>query len=93
MSEQYTKADLVAEIAEKHDITKVKAAEIVDQALETIVKRAKKGRVSLFGFGTFETRKRAARKGRNPKTGEELKISASKSLAFKPAKAVKDALN
>jgi nucleoid DNA-binding protein len=93
MSETYSKAELVAEIAEKFDVTKVKAGEILDFAFDNIVKKAKKGaRVSLHGFGTFGVRKRAARKGRNPKTGEEIKVKASKTLGFKPAKGVKDAL-
>lgn len=93
MSETYTKAELVAEVAEKFELSKVKAAEILDHSFESIVKKAKKGvRVSLHGFGTFDVRKRSARKGRNPKTGEEIKVKASKTLGFKPAKAVKDAL-
>ena len=50
-------------------------------------------RVSLSGFGTFERRERAARTGRNPQTGEELQVAASKAPAFKPAKAFKDAVN
>lgn len=93
MSETYSKAELVAEIADKFELTKVKAAEIVDFAFDSIVKKAKKGaRVSFHGFGIFGVRKRAARKGRNPKTGEEIKVKASKTLGFKPAKSVKDAL-
>lgn len=92
MSEIYTKANLVADVAKKFELTKVLAAEIVDFALESVVKKSKKGKVSLHGFGTFAVRKRAARAGRNPKTGEPLKIKASKSLGFKQAASVKKGL-
>lgn len=92
MTDVYSKADLQADLAEKFDLSKVKAGEMIDFLTDTIVKKSKKGDVRLFGFGTFSVRKRAARTGRNPKTGEELKVKPSKTLAFKPGKAVKDAL-
>ena len=75
------------------ETTKKSAEEAVKAVLENIAKGVKKdGSVQLLGFGTFEVRHRAARMGRNPKTGEALKIKASKSVGFKPSKALKDSL-
>ncbi len=88
------KVELVEAMAEKTGMSK-KDAEAALKAFTGIVQNElKKGeKVSLVGFGTFEVAKRAARKGRNPQTGEEMKINASKSPKFKAGKAFKDALN
>ena len=84
------KADLVSALAEKTGATK-KAA---DALTETITDALKKGeKITLVGFGSFEVKKRAARKGRNPQTGEEIKIAASKAPVFKAGKSLKDAVN
>jgi len=88
------KADFVASLAEKAELSKADAGRALDAMVETIGKALKKGdTVTLVGFGTFSVRKRAARKGRNPQTGAEIKIKASKSPAFKAGKALKDAIN
>ena len=88
------KGELVNAISEKTQVSK-KAAEVSLNALtEIIAEELKKGgKVQLVGFGNFETRKRAARKGRNPQTKEEIKIPASIAPAFKPGKALKDLIN
>ena len=88
------KVELVEAMAEKTGMSK-KDAEAALKAFTGIIQNElKKGeKVSLVGFGTFEVAKRAARKGRNPQTGEEMKISASKSPKFKAGEAFKDALN
>lgn len=88
------KGELVNAISEKTKVSK-KSAEISLNALtEIITEELKKGgKIQLVGFGTFETRKRAARKGRNPQTKEEIKIPASIAPAFKPGKALKDLIN
>jgi DNA-binding protein HU-beta len=78
------KNDLVERLAEEHELTKAFARELVDTKGEE---------VSLFGFGRFKVAERAARKGRNPRTGEAVKISASKSLKFTPARVLKAGLN
>jgi len=76
-----------------NDTTKKAAEEAVAAVLESIAKGIKKdGNVQLIGFGTFEVRKRAARKGINPKTKEPIKIKASKTVAFKPSSAMKGSL-
>ena len=88
------KANLIEKIQEENDFTKVQAERIVDRVFDTIVEQVKKGEtVSVAGFGIFEAKKRAGRMGRNPKTGETIKISASTSPKFRPAKAFKDAVN
>lgn len=88
------KAELIDAIAESADLSKASAARALDSALDTITKALKKGdSVTLVGFGTFSVRKRAARTGRNPRTGESIKIKASKVPGFKSGKALKDALN
>lgn len=75
------------------DTSKKAAEEAVKAVLETIAKGVKKdGSVQLIGFGTFEVRKRSARTGRNPKTGETIKIKASKTVGFKPSSALKGSL-
>ena len=88
------KAELVAAVAAKTGDTKKAAEASVDAFVSAVKESLKKGeKVQLVGFGSFEVRKRAARKGRNPQTGEEIKISASKSPVFKPGKAFKDLVN
>lgn len=88
------KSELVDAVAESADLSKASAARAVDAMVDAITKTLKKGdSVALLGFGTFLVRERAARSGRNPRTGETIKISASKVPAFKPGKALKDALN
>ena len=88
------KADLVAAIAAKTGESK-KASEALVNAFTEVVADALKGgdKVQLVGFGSFEVRKRAARKGRNPQTKEEIKIPASKAPVFKAGKALKDLVN
>ena len=87
------KSDFVAAVAEATELTKADAGRAVDAFIDTVTKALKKGEtVTLVGFGTFSVRKRAARQGRNPQTGETIKIKASKSPAFKAGKGLKDAL-
>ena len=88
------KAELIAKISEESKLTK-KAAETALDAFVTSVEEALKNgeKVQLVGFGSFEVRKRAARKGRNPQTKEEIKIPASKAPVFKAGKALKDLVN
>ena len=88
------KSDLVAAIAAKTGATK-KDAEATLNAFVNVVSEtlAKGDKVQLVGFGSFEVRKRAARKGRNPQTKEEIKIPASKAPVFKAGKALKDLVN
>jgi len=89
-----TKADLIHAVSEHgNGMTKKGAAELVDSLFETIGKSIKKeGRFSYPGFGTWTVRSRKARKGRNPQTGAEIKIKASKTVGFKPAKELKGGL-
>jgi DNA-binding protein HU-beta len=94
MERSVTKNDLVERLAEEHELTKVFARELVDSIFDMITDAAQKGEeVSLFGFGRFKVAERAARKGRNPQTGETVKIAASKNLKFTPARALKAGLN
>ncbi|GAB4173459.1 MAG: HU family DNA-binding protein [Wenzhouxiangellaceae bacterium] len=87
------KSEFIDSVAKKSGLTKADATRALDAMIETISKALKKGdTVSLVGFGTFSVKKRAARTGRNPATGETIKIKASKSPAFKPGKAFKDAI-
>ncbi|ARI77246.1 MULTISPECIES: HU family DNA-binding protein [Halobacillus] len=87
------KTDLINAVSEKTDLSKKDATQAVDSVFESIMDSLKDGeKVQLIGFGNFEVRERAARKGRNPQTGEEIEISASKVPAFKPGKALKDAV-
>ena len=86
-----TKPELVEAVAKATKMSKKGAACAIDATFDAITKTLKKGgSVALIGFGTFEVRKRKARTGRNPQTGEALKIKASKVPAFKPGKALKD---
>lgn len=88
------KTDLVSAVAKQAGISNSSAKQAVDAVIETIGDALKKGdSVQLIGFGTFDVQKRAARKGRNPLTGEEIKIKASKSPRFKAGKALKDKVN
>ena len=88
------KAELVAAVAAKTGDTKKNAEEVVNAFVDVVTASLKKGeKVQLVGFGSFEVKKRAARKGRNPQTGEEIKIPASKAPAFKAGKALKDTVN
>ena len=88
------KADLVAKVAEKSGVTK-KDAEKAVAGIFAAVQEAlvADDKVQVLGFGTFEVKERAARTGRNPQTGEELQIAASKNPSFKPGKALKEAVN
>jgi DNA-binding protein HU-beta len=88
------KADFIAAVADAAELSKADAGRAVDAMVETVTKALKKNdTVTLVGFGTFSIRKRAARTGRNPRTGETIKIKASKNPAFKAGKALKDAVN
>jgi len=88
------KSDLIDAIADTAGLSKADAGRALDALVKTVTKTLKKGgTVSLVGFGTFAVRKRAARTGRNPRTGETIKIKASKNPAFKAGKALKDAVN
>lgn len=88
------KSDLVAAIAEKAEMSK-KDAEKALKAFEEVVTEelTNNGKVQLVGFGTFDVAERAARTGRNPQTGAEMPIPASKAPRFKAGKALKDAIN
>lgn len=87
------KTDLINEVAETAEISKKDAIKAVDAVFDAIQNTLAKGdKVQLIGFGNFEVRERSARKGRNPQTGEEIEIGASKVPAFKPGKALKDAV-
>jgi len=88
------KTELVSSVAEKAEITKKEAEKVVSAIFSSIEEALAKGdKVQLVGFGTFEVRERASRTGRNPKTGEEITIAAAKVPAFKPGKALRDAVN
>ena len=87
------KQELVTDVATATGLTKKDATAAVDAVFASIQDTLAKGeKVQLIGFGKFEVRSRAARKGRNPQTGEEIEIAASKIPAFKPGKALKDAI-
>lgn len=88
------KADLVGKIAEKAGLTKKDAEKAINAFVASVQEAlVKKDKVQLIGFGTFEVKERAARTGRNPQTGEAIKIAASKAPVFKVGKALKDAVN
>jgi len=87
------KTDLINAVAEKSELSKQDTTIAVDAVFNTIIEALKNGdSVKLIGFGNFEVRDRAARKGRNPQTGEEIEIAASKVPAFKPGAALKNAV-
>jgi DNA-binding protein HU-beta len=88
------KTELIDHIAQSADITKMAAGRAVDAFLEGVKTTLKAGEdVTLIGFGTFTVSERPARTGRNPKTGEELKIKAAKVPKFRPGKGLKDIVN
>ena len=88
------KAELIEVIAAEADLSKAAAGRALDAAIGGITKALKKGdSVSLIGFGTFAVGKRAARTGRNPKTGDTIKIKAAKVPKFRPGKGLKDTVN
>lgn len=87
------KGELIAKVATKTDMTKKAAAEAVEAVLESISEALVAGeRVTLVGFGTFEVRNRAARRGVNPSTGQAIDIPASRVPAFKPGRALRDSV-
>lgn len=89
-----TKTELVAAMTEKAELSKKDAEAALKAFTETVAEELKKGeKIALVGFGTFEISERAAREGRNPSTGEPMKIAASKAPKFKAGKALKDAIN
>ena len=84
---------VAAELADKHDMSKKAVSELLGAFVDLTVKHLKKGnKVRVTGLGIFQVRKRQARMGRNPATGEAIKIKASKKLAFRAAKEVKEAI-
>ncbi len=88
------KTELVAAVADKAGLTKKDAEAAVKAFTDVVSAQLKKGdKVQLVGFGTFEVSKRAAREGRNPQTGDVMKIAASKAPKFKAGKALKDLVN
>ena len=88
------KQDLITIVAEAGDLPKAKASDVLDAVFDAIEKALKKqDDVRLVGFGTFSTSKRKAGKGRNPRTGEEIKIPATTTVRFKAGKGLKDAVN
>ncbi|MFU0800062.1 MAG: HU family DNA-binding protein [Xylanivirga thermophila] len=87
------KAELITAVAEKSELTKKDAEKAVNAFVEVVTEAlSSEDKVQLVGFGTFEVRERAARKGRNPQTKEEILIPASKAPVFKAGKALKDAV-
>ncbi len=88
------KQELISSVAEKSGLTKKDSEKAVNAVFSSIEETLAKGdKVQLVGFGTFEVRKRAARKGRNPQTGAEIQIKAAKVPAFKAGKALKDSVS
>ena len=88
------KSELIEAIAEKAGLTKLEAGKALDATFEVIANQLEKGeKVPVAGFGTFKLSSRAAREGRNPKTGETIKIAASTSVSFKAGTALKDKVN
>ncbi|WP_424192185.1 HU family DNA-binding protein [Ampullimonas aquatilis] len=88
------KTELIDHIAESAEISKAAAGRALDSIISAVKTTLKKGNsVTLVGFGTFSVTKRAARTGRNPRTGDSIKIKAAKVPKFRPGKALKDALN
>lgn len=88
------KSEIVAEIADSLEVTRKEAERAVDRVFEMITQALADGdKVVISGFGTFEVRTRVAREGRNPRTGEIIRVEAQKTPAFKVGKALKDAVN
>jgi DNA-binding protein HU-beta len=93
-SKNVTKGSLVDAVASDAGISKKAAGDALNSVIDTITTNLKKGtKVAIPGFGTFQTRKRKARTGRNPRTGESIKIKAAKVPAFTAGKGLKDAVN
>ena len=89
-----TKAELINLVAEKADISKKESDKVVGAVIDSITEALVKGeKIQIVGFGTFEVKERGERKGRNPRTKEEITIPASKLPTFKAGKALKDAIN
>lgn len=87
------KPELAAAIADKAGLTREKAGEVINAFTDQVLAAAARGEdVTLIGFGTFNIRSREARSGRNPQTGESIRIPASKTVGFKAGKALKDAI-
>ncbi len=88
-----TLKQIAADLADKHEMTKKQANEIMDDLIGHLVKNLKKGnRIRMAGLGILQVKKRAARMGRNPMTGEAIKIPAKKKIAFRAAKELKEAV-
>jgi len=88
------KSELIEAVAQSADLSKASATRAVDAVVEAVTDALKENdTVSLVGFGTFSVRERAARSGRNPRTGETIQISATRVPSFKAGKALKDAVN
>ena len=88
------KTELIEVVSSKAEVTKAEASKIVNATFDAITEGLESdGKVVLVGFGTFEVRSRTARTGRNPRTGEAIKIEASRVPAFKPGKDMKDTVN
>lgn len=84
---------LSATLADKHEVSKKQSAAMLDDFVAMVGKHLKKGdKIRVTGLGIFQVRKRAARMGRNPATGEPIKIKASKKIAFRPAKELKESI-
>jgi DNA-binding protein HU-beta len=87
------KSELIARVAEITELSKKDATKAVEAVFDAISEALQKGdKVQLVGFGNFEVRERSARKGRNPQTGQEIEIAASKVPAFKPGKALREGI-
>ena len=87
------KTELINAVAERSELSKKDSTKVVDSVMETITTALKNGdKVEIIGFGAFSVSERAARKGRNPQTGEEIEIAASKAPTFKAGKNLKDAV-
>ncbi len=88
-----TKADLIAMVANKAGMTKASAENALNSFIASVEEvLASQGKLTLTGFGTFEVQQRKARTGRNPRTGQEIKIPASKAVKFRPGKLLKDSV-
>ena len=93
VSKQFNKKDLVTALAEQHHLSKRASQKMLDDLIVMIAKHLKKGeRVKITGLGILQVRKRAARRGRNPASGEAIKIKASKNVAFRATKRLKMAV-
>jgi integration host factor subunit alpha len=94
MKESMTKNDIVEQVHRKVGLSKRESAELVDLALEIMMKTLEKGEnVKVSGFGNFVVRQKRARRGRNPQTGEEMTITPRKVLTFKPSELLKKAIS